>query len=97
MGRGFDDLNHFFTVTQQKIQCSSSTELVAPGYDVEKIFMNHEAHWFRSSAVVLHYHKYVMTLTLIIFEVLPWDLLKCNLQTFDGQWDNFNTSGQSMT
>lgn len=84
MGRGFDDLNHFFTVTQQKIQCSSSTELVAPGYDVEKIFINHKAHWFRSSAVVLHYHKYVMTLTLIIFEVLPTKNAICKLLMVSG-------------
>lgn len=59
MARGFDDMNHFFTVTKpREIPRLSSTELVKPGDEPGEIFFDHEAHWFRSSAVLLHYHKW---------------------------------------
>ena len=60
MSRGFDDMNKFVVVTSSSRDCSPPTN----GGDNEealvsamRMFVDHKAHWFRSSAVLLHYHQ----------------------------------------
>lgn len=68
MGRGFDDMNHFVMVTQPENQHHPTTELTNNSNDVTlEIFADHKAHWFRSSAVILHYHKWIRPCTELSF------------------------------
>lgn len=55
-------MNHFATVTRPDSRCVPSIGPTSVGDDLtsRKIFADHKAHWYRSSAVLLHYHKYVM-------------------------------------
>ena len=63
MSRGFDDLNHFFVMKpSSQRQClppAQSTDVNNAPSKAMALIADHRAHWFRSSAVLLHYHKYV--------------------------------------
>ena len=69
MGRGFDDMNHFVLMTSSTRHClpsAESTEVTDAVPAAMKLFADHRAHWFRSSAVLLHHHKYVSMESFII-------------------------------
>ena len=64
MARGFDDMHRFVLVTSSLRQCLPSAESADVGNGVERamgMFADHRAHWFRSSAVLLHYHKWLQS------------------------------------
>ena len=63
MSRGFDDMNHFVLTTSSLRHClppAGSTDVSNALPRAMGMFADHRAHWFRSSAVLLHYHKYVL-------------------------------------
>ena len=62
MARGFDDMHHFALMAPSLRHSLSPAETTDDGSEVVKgmrMFADHRAHWFRSSAVLLHYHRYV--------------------------------------
>lgn len=60
MARGFDDMNRFVVATPSSRHCpcpAQSTGITSAVATAMGMFADHRAHWFRSSAVLLHYHR----------------------------------------
>ncbi|CAB4040097.1 Hypothetical predicted protein, partial [Paramuricea clavata] len=62
MARGFDDMHKFVLMTSSLRHCLPPAESTDVSNAVPRamgMFADHRAHWFRSSAVLLHYHKWL--------------------------------------
>lgn len=60
MARGFDDMNRFALAMQSsppRLPPSQSADVTSAVATAMRMFPDHRAHWFRSSAVLLHYHR----------------------------------------
>ena len=72
MARGFDDMHKFVLKTSSLRHCLPPAESTDVSNAVPRamgMFADHRAHWFRSSAILLHYHKYVSTTSRLKFSM----------------------------